>query len=283
MNIQGKWSNGRWSGGIEWTRWIEPDGTVRPGYTWNPVGGCPHDCEWLMPDGNWTECYAKTVAEGAALKAFAHGFNHHYWRPHLLQKPVKLKETAGIFLDSMSDLMAATVPNEQIELVLSVCRQAYWHRFFVLTKNAPRLLKFPWPENCIVGVSMPPTMMHGSMLTLIQQKKYTARALEVLGELRGRGVTTWMSFEPLSWDVAPLVNDEPGVLDWAVIGAASRGRTLYQPSAADVRGLLNVLDQQGVAVFFKGNLIWDSWRETFPKHRVTAWGEREQQAESAAG
>jgi protein gp37 len=268
MNNQGKLLNGLWQGGIEWTRWIEPDGTIRPGFTWNAVGGCEHDCEWQMPDGNWAQCYAKTVAHGAAMKAYPEGFKSHYWRPHLLKEPRKVKETAGIFLDSMSDLMGANVPTEQIDQVIEVCRQAHWHRFFVLTKNAPRLLKFDWPSNCIVGVSMPPTKMHGQVLTFGQQVAYTAKALKVLTELRGRGLTTWMSFEPLSWNVAPLVADAPGALTWAVIGAASKGRTLYQPAATDVQGLLDVLDRQGVAVFFKGNLAWSPWREAFPTHEV---------------
>lgn len=271
MNTQGKWSNGRWSGGIEWTRWIEPDGNVLPGYSWNPVGGCEHDCEWQMLDGNWTQCYAKTVAEGTAQKAFPQGFSAHYWRPHLLKEPRKIKETVGIFLDSMSDLMGANVPAEQIEQVIDVCRRCYWHRFFVLTKNAPRLLKFEWPSNCLVGVSMPPTKMHGQVLTFGQQVAYTAKALKVLAELRGRDVTTWMSFEPLSWDVAPLVVDAPGALTWAVIGAASRGRVLYQPEPAHVQALLDELDRQGVPVFFKGNLVWSPWRESFPAHEVKAY------------
>ncbi len=271
MNQQGKLVNGTWGGGIEWTRWIEPDGTIRPGFSWNPIGGCEHDCEWQMSDGHWTQCYAKTVAEGTAQKAFPQGFAAHYWRPHLLKEPRKLKETAGIFLDSMSDLMAANVPAEQIEQVLDVCRECHWHRFFVLTKNAPRLLKFEWPSNCIVGVSMPPTRMHGQVLTFGQQAAYTAKALKVLSELRGRGLTTWTSFEPLSWDVEPLVAAAPGALAWAVIGAASNGRTLYQPEPSDVRSLLYELDYQRVRVFFKGNLRWSPWREAFPPHEVVPY------------
>ena len=117
---------------------------------------------------------------------------------------------------------------------------------------------------------MPPTKMHGQVLTFGQQVAYTAKALKVLTELRGRGVTTWMSFEPLSWNVAPLVADAPGALAWAVIGAASRGKVLYQPAAADVQALLATLDEQGVPVFFKGNLSWSPWREAFPAHEVKA-------------
>lgn len=31
---------------IEWTRIRNADGSIRRGYTWNPVAGCLHDCEW---------------------------------------------------------------------------------------------------------------------------------------------------------------------------------------------------------------------------------------------
>jgi len=76
-----------------------------------------------------------------------------------------------------------------------------------------------------------------------------------------------MSFEPLSWDVSEIVADnEP--LSWAIIGAASNGRKLYQPAPDHVYQLLDVLDDQNVPVFFKGNL-WNNpaahpWREWFP-------------------
>ena len=50
--------------GIEWTRIRDADVySERPGYTWNPTGGCHHGCTWQMPDGSITECYAKTIAE----------------------------------------------------------------------------------------------------------------------------------------------------------------------------------------------------------------------------
>lgn len=265
MNQQGTLIDGVWKGGIEWTRWRETDGTIQPGYTWNPIGGCEHDCEWLMP-GGWVECYAKTVAERAAQRAYRNGFKFHYWRPHLLQKPTKLHHTAGIFLDSMSDLMGANVPAQQIEQILDVCRQCYWHRFFLLTKNAPRLLKFRFPSNVIVGVSMPPTKMRGRILNDHQRTAYVRTALKTLAQIDVP--VRWMSFEPLSFDVAPLVAEFPGALQWAVIGAASNGATKYQPDPDHMTALLEVLAAQSVPVFFKGNVKWDDWYENYPVHEV---------------
>lgn len=116
--------------GIEWTD-----------YTWNPVAGCKFGCAWEMPDGQRAQCYAKSVAEGLARAAYPGGFEKVYWRPNILDQPLRLNEPSKIFLDSMSDLMGAWVSDERIRAVFDVCRRAYWHDFQLLTKNPARLLK----------------------------------------------------------------------------------------------------------------------------------------------
>jgi protein gp37 len=72
-----------------------------------------------------------------------------------------------------------------------------------------------------------------------------------------------MSIEPLSFNIAPLLKESP--LEWAVIGAATNGNRTYQPEPEWVQNVLNVLDEQNTAVFFKGNLDWPDWREHFPQ------------------
>ena len=245
MNKQQKSATKR---GIEWTD-----------YTWNPVKGCHHACRWTMPDGTVAECYAETIAN-KFTQIYPHGFEHHYWTPSVLDEPVKLKKPAKIFLDSMSDLMGKWVASEQIEAVLDVCRLAHWHNFQLLTKNAPRLERFSFPPNVWVGVSAPPTSMFGHELNLDQQKRIVARQVRALQTIDA--TVKWMSVEPLSFDIAPLLVDAP--LDWVVIGAATNGFKTYQPEAEWVVNLLNVLDAKKIPVFFKGNLSWDIWREEFP-------------------
>ena len=255
--------------GIEWTRIRRPDGTFTRGYTWNVIAGCLHDCEWQMPDGTWVECYAKTVAEkGVARKAYPEGFEVPAFHPDRLQEPLRVKAPAGIFLDSMADLMGHWIPDEQVQQVLDVCRAAFWHTFFVLTKHAPRLAQVAWPPNVWVGASLPPDRMWGHALMRTQQAKMLHRTLQTLG--RVDAPVRWVSFEPLSWDCADIVRDYPGVLQWAVIGAASSDRTVYPPDASVVQRLLEVLDAQGVPVFYKGNLralplAATAWCENFPR------------------
>lgn len=260
MNKQIKTKNDKTTGrGIEWTD-----------YTWNPIGGCHHGCRWLMPDGSTAICYAETVAN-KFTKAYPDGFEAHYWRPKKLDDPIKQKKPSKIFLDSMSDLMGAWVPDDQIQQVLDVCRKAHWHTFQLLTKNAPRLLKFDFPDNVWVGASSPPDVMFGKSLDRNQQEKMLIRTLDVLGQVDTP--VRWMSFEPLSWDVSSIVIDSPP-LQWAVIGAATNGAKVYQPDPDHVANLLHTFDSFGVPVFFKGNLrgnegIRSGWREFFPGYQLS--------------
>lgn len=264
MNKQGKTINGRVIGGIEWTKTILPDGTETRGVTWNPIGGCFHNCKWTMPDGQIAGCYAKTVAEGVASAAYPEGFEHHYWHPERLRDPMG-KQPIRIFWDSMSDLFGYWVPDEQIQAVLDIAREASWHTFQSLTKNPGRMLKFELPKNVWAGVSPPPDFMWGKKLNSWQKYKLFHKALETLITLAERGQpVTWMSFEPLSWNMAEIIEGHSGALKWAVIGAASNGVKKYQPDPTHVQQLLEVLDNQGVPVFFKGNFKWEPRREEFP-------------------
>src|SRR4051812_26954397 len=100
--------------GIEWTRVQLKNGDVLPGYTANPVRGCKHQCRWRMPDGNIAICYAEETAEGIAKRAYPKGFSELQWHPEALTEIEKHTESCGIFIDSMSDLFGAQVPDEWI-------------------------------------------------------------------------------------------------------------------------------------------------------------------------
>lgn len=255
--------------GIEWLNKPRSDGSIRYGYTWNPIGGCLHGCRWAMPDGTTAICYAEMVAGRVAGQHYASGFAHHYWHPERLRDPLTVKEPARIFLDSMADLFGRWVPAEHIQAVLDVVCEAEHHIFLSLTKNAPRLIQIAaFPANLHIGVSSPPDQMLGHTLTRAQQEKMLRRNLETLSHFSHNRVT-WMSFEPLSWDVANIVAEYPNALRWAVIGAASNGPRTFQPEAVHIARLLAVLDAHQVPVFFKGNLQGNAaanpWREAYPE------------------
>lgn len=251
--------------------------------TRNPIGGCLHECKWVMPDGTEAICYAKEVAEGGlANKAYQHGFEHHYWRGDKgLRDLIKGTEPLLIFVDSMADLFAQNVPEEHVSAVLDAMAKAPHHAFQSLTKAAPQLLKYidRLPPNLWVGVSSPPDHMLGHQLSRKQQAAMLRRSLEVLAEVKDRaGNIVWMSAEPVSWDLCEVL-DVGHPLDWCVIGAASRGRQYFQPEWSHVANLLGIFDMAGTPVFYKGNIrpliqrmvasvghdpaLW-RWREDFP-------------------
>lgn len=264
--------------GIEWTRVKRViDGTLTelPGYTWNPTGGCLHGCTWKMPDGSVTECYAKTVAERVASSAYQQGFEHHYWRPHALKEPLRLKEPAGIFVGSMADLFGHWVPSEQIRQVLGVMEQAHWHTFQTLSKYPVRLPEFnPFPANAWVGVSLPAGHLMKPEGGARALKAYLRHMEQIKANIR------FMSIEPLWFDVAPVFEHwlqihESLPFEWAIIGAASSGRTIFQPKAGWVQSLLDIFDARQIPVFFKGNLKWHEWRGDFPQ--ITSFQVQESQ------
>lgn len=250
------------SRGIEWCD-----------FTWNVLGGCEHDCEWVMPDGSLAICYAKEVAERLATSSYPNGFKHHYFHPERLAEPLKAPPGSKVFLDSMADLMGHWVPAEQIELIFDACRHRRDVYFQSLTKNAPRLLKFAIPLNVWVGVSVPPSHMHGKVLTREQQEQMVYKQLDVLNTLHLNAPQriTWMSIEPLSFDIAAVFHKWiahrklPLPLKWAVIGAASRGSTLFQPEQKHTEDCHAVLRLYGVKIFHKGNLDWKPHLEEFPR------------------
>lgn len=258
-------------GMIEWTRIKNPDGTIRRGLTWNPIAGCLHDCEWVMPSGERAECYAKTIAEKFTA-AYPDGFAAYYWHPKRLGEPKRIKEGAGIFPDSMSDLFGRWVQCDHLYAVLDVMEATPQHIYQCLTKNAIGYNNHSveLPLNLWAGVSSPPDYMWDKELSQRQKERYLHRALGILSDVHvDRGLTTWMSFEPLSQDWAGIVYQYPKAIQWAVIGAASNGRTYYPPEETHVRSLIELLDERGVRIFFKGNLKslpWarEHWREEFP-------------------
>lgn len=252
------------SRGIQWTD-----------FSWNVISGCKHRCRWTMPDGSIAICYAEETAHGVARAAYPRGFANHYYNPDRLTEPAKLATPSKIFCDSMSDLFGSWVPEDQLQAVFEAMREAPQHTFQSLTKYAPRLLNRTFPPNLWVGCSSPPDSFMGHNLSRLQQEKMLHRAMRTLAKIDEN--VTWMSVEPISWDVAPIIEQYKGALDWVVIGAATNGAVVYQPNPEYVRKLIEVLDRQKVPVFMKGNLrgnpAADPWREFFPNYVPSTWNE----------
>lgn len=260
MNKQLKMKAGQVIGrGIEWTD-----------YTANPSSGCYHACQWDMPSGERANCYAEDVAAGVAQSAYPNGFEHHYWKPDVLKQIKRHQQPAKIFVGSMADVFGHWVPDEHITAILETAKECPQHTFQFLTKNPVRVQKYQpqIPDNCWIGASMPPDHMWNKPLSMQQKQRMFTRTIETLGNVDV--AVRWVSAEPLSWNIAPILAAHPGAIQWIVIGAASNGKHYMQPDSLYVRELLAVCVDQGIKVFFKGNLrpslgkAFDTWREEFP-------------------
>lgn len=254
MNKQ-KTKTGR---GIEWCD-----------YTWNPIGGCIHDCRWIMPDGTIAECYAKSTAEAFRSDVFfPQGFAAHYWHPKRLGEPKTLKTPARIFIDSMSDIGAHNVPEDQRQEVFRTIGECPQHTFIMLTKNAPFLIgrQDALPRNLWIGVSSPPDFMFGRALSEDQRIKMFLRSVAILSGFENH--ITFVSAEPLTFDVAEVFERYPKPpIDWLIIGAASRGARHFQPEKQLVINAVSWAERNNIPLFFKGNLLWSFVKEEFPPER----------------
>src|SRR5688572_2452996 len=103
--------------------------------TWNPVRGCTK----ISP--GCKNCYAEVFAErfrGVPGHPYERGFELRLV-PDKLHEPLKWMRPRQIFVNSMSDLFHAGVPDDYIASVADVMRRANWHVFQVLTKRSERM------------------------------------------------------------------------------------------------------------------------------------------------
>ncbi len=205
---------------IEWTE-----------ATWNPVTGCSK----ISP--GCKNCYAYRLA--LRLKAigqpnYRNGFKVTC-HPQTLQVPLEWKKARTIFVNSMSDLFHREVPFKFVQSEFSTMRDAYWHRFQILTKRPERVRsldrKLEWTPNIWMGVS-------------VETSNYAFR----IDHLRSTGARVkFLSLEPL---LAPLPALDLADIDWVIVGGES-GPGARPIDPAWVREIRDQCLAQNVAFFFK--------------------------------
>lgn len=122
--------------------------------TWNPVTGC------TQVSSGCDHCYAMTFAErfrGVPNHPYEQGFDLKLW-PERLELPFRWRKPRRIFVNSMSDLFHADVPDDFIRSVFDTMARADQHIYQVLTKRPRRLARLaeslPWPDHIWIGVSI---------------------------------------------------------------------------------------------------------------------------------
>ncbi len=205
---------------IEWTE-----------ASWNPATGC----DKVSP--GCAHCYAETFAErfrGVRAHPYEQGFDLKLW-PERLELPLRWRRPRRIFVNSMSDLLHESIPDEFISEVFDVMGRAHWHTFQVLTKRHERLVALAgaldWPENVWMGVS-------------IENRRFVHRA-DHLRQVDA--AVRFISAEPL---LGPHEGLNLTGIDWLITGGESGPR--HRPVRADwVRELRDRCAEEEVAFFFK--------------------------------
>jgi protein gp37 len=122
--------------------------------TWNPVTGC------TQVSAGCDHCYALAFAErfrGVPGHPYEQGFDLRLW-PERLELPLRWRKPRRIFVNSMSDLFHADVPEDFIRCVFDTMVRADQHVYQILTKRPQRLAKLatslPWRAHIWIGVSI---------------------------------------------------------------------------------------------------------------------------------
>ncbi|MET9150001.1 DUF5131 family protein [Streptomyces griseoflavus] len=218
--------------GISWANW-----------SWNPVTGCLHACDY---------CYARELATSERLKtAYPAGFTplFHAQRldaPANTVIPAEHRDDPAwqrVFVCSMADLYGRWVPQEWIDQVhTSMLASPQW-QYILLTKFPDRY----------VGLDMPPGAWVG---TSVDEQKRVRIAERAFREIRG--AVKWLSLEPLR---EPLEFTDLSMFDWVVIGAQTETRQpggtvpAFAPPFEWVARLVAQAREAGCRVHLKPNLV----------------------------
>jgi len=222
--------------GIEWTD-----------STWNPATGCTpvtRGCD---------HCYALTLAHKRLSRTYlarspakdtpsnrTDPFAVRLW-PERLEQPRKWRSSRMVFVNSMSDLFHADIPDAFVRQVFEVMLEVDRHVYQVLTKRPSRAARF-CRQNMDLFPSgvVPPHIWMGTSVE-DQAVDYRIRHLRSVPAM-----TRFLSCEPL---LGPLALELDGV-DWVIVGGESGSghRPMDLQWARDIRDQCKVY---GIPFFFK--------------------------------
>lgn len=257
-------------------------------YTWNPVTGCNHGCEY---------CYARRIAKRFSTENKNHTFigGHQIGKIHELDnpaividtgekspypfgfdptlyryrlfKPTTLKEPNTIFVCSMADLFGKWVPDSWIEEVFKACEKAPQHRYLFLTKNPQRYI------DLAKAGKLPPkdNMWYGTTATTPDEPFFYGGAWH-----------TFVSIEPILRDYSGEIQ---GMCDtfaqWVIVGAETGSRKgKVVPEKSWIDAITKTCIESNITLFMKDSLIpiigEENMFRAFPWDRQTWETDKEQ-------
>ena len=146
---------------IEWTATVQPDGTIKPGYSSNPIkfrrksdGRTVHGCV-KVSDG-CKNCYAETIAKrfegGAYTVPYMAGLEPFLDEKELrgLLSPKRVPAGSKVFIGDMTDIFGEWVPEwmlDRIAAVMALRGDVTWQ---LLTKRPERMREY-WLDEDVWG------------------------------------------------------------------------------------------------------------------------------------
>ncbi|MFZ3091879.1 MAG: phage Gp37/Gp68 family protein [Nitrospirota bacterium] len=211
---------------IEWTE-----------QTWNPTSGCnkvSHGCQ---------NCYAEAMArrlKAIGVSGYKNGFNLTL-HPNRLFEPLRRSTPTVYFVNSMSDIFHADIPDIYVRKVFDVIKKAPHHTFQVLTKRADRMVEFfrsyEVPQNAWIGVT-------------VENKRHGIPRINKLRKVKAG--TRFLSVEPLLEDLEKIDLTD---IHWVIVGGES-GLKARPMKPEWVMSIKRQCKKQEVAFFFKQ---WGGW------------------------
>jgi protein gp37 len=213
-------------------------------YTWNPVTGCWHDCDY---------CYARAIANASKMSdAYPYKFEPTLHVARLkapdnttYPKEITRPEDRNVFVCSMADLFGKWVPDEWILPVFEQVRRHQGWNFLFLTQFPQRLRNIcdkldGFPPNAWVGCT-------------VDGQARVRTAEEAFRGLRAK--VRWLSVEPME---QRLTFHDMRMFHWLVIGGKSassfNGTPAGQPEGEWVEHLWLQARAAGLKIYWKPNL-----------------------------
>jgi protein gp37 len=215
--------------------------------TWNPTTGCTkvsRGCDncyaHSLANGRLKEVYLRRLPVVHAADAHEDPFAIRLW-PERLRQPEKWRTPCRVFVNSMSDLFHAEIPEWFLRDVFDVMLRVDRHIYQVLTKRPARALRFlrrnpdlfpdgEFPAHIWIGTSV--------------EEQAVVHRVRQLRQVPA--VIRFLSCEPL---LGPLELELAGI-HWVIVG----GESGIGYRRLDLEWAKNIRDQAlraGVAFFFK--------------------------------
>lgn len=251
-------------------------------FTWNPVTGCPKGCHYCYARKQSRRFFgdvrlnltSKQIVNAAAPSGRAYILNHPFknkqgktipfpaafhatFHRYRLSMPEQKKKPANIFVCSMGDLFAPTIPIRWIKDVFDACIAAPQHSYMFLTKYPERYKE----------LERTALLPHGNNFwygTTVTRTDELAR-IDSIPSAAHR----FVSIEPITSGIDLKLALEP--VEWVIVGAEtgnSPGK--HRPYQAWLKDLVDYAHRNKIPILLKDSEelrdVWgDELIQEFPK------------------